>query len=156
MYCKNCGEQLTEGVNFCFNCGCKAGNGHGYCGRCGVKANATTCTNCGEVIEDFKEEEKNYNNEQYNQNYQQENKQSYNNYQGRKPKSKVAAGVLGILVGYLGIHRFYLGYVGIGILQLVVTFLTCGLGGIWGFIEGILILCDSVITTDSDGVPLSN
>ena len=44
----------------------------------------------------------------------------------RRPKSKVAAGILGILVGGLGIHRFYLGYVGIGILQIVVTILTCG------------------------------
>ena len=69
-------------------------------------------------------------------------------------KSKVAAGILGILIGSLGIHRFYLGYTGIGIAQILVTFITCGLGGLWGFIEGILILTGSSITTDANGIPL--
>ncbi|HAS08102.1 MAG TPA: hypothetical protein DCR52_02330, partial [Actinobacteria bacterium] len=52
----------------------------------------------------------------------------------------MVAGILGILIGGLGIHRFYLGYIGIGIAQIVVTLLTFGFGAIWGFIEGILIL----------------
>jgi TM2 domain-containing membrane protein YozV len=55
-------------------------------------------------------------------------------------KSKIAAGLLGIFLGGLGIHRFYLGYVGIGIVQIIVTFITFGLGSLWGFIEGILLL----------------
>ena len=94
------------------------------------------------------------NNQGYSNNY---NNQNYNsNYVERKPKSKVAAGILGILVGGLGIHRFYLGYVGIGILQIVVTILTCGAGSLWGFIEGILILCGTTITKDADGIPLSD
>ena len=69
-------------------------------------------------------------------------------------KSKVVAGILGILIGSLGIHRFYLGYIGIGITQIIVTFITCGAGALWGFIEGILILCGSSITTDAQGIPL--
>ena len=69
-------------------------------------------------------------------------------------KSKLAAGLLGIFVGGLGIHRFYLGYIGLGIAQIVVTFVTCGIGYLWGFVEGILILAGSVITTDADGRPL--
>jgi TM2 domain-containing membrane protein YozV len=71
-------------------------------------------------------------------------------------KSKVVAGILGILLGSLGIHRFYLGYTGIGIAQIAVTILTCGIGAIWGFIEGILILVGSGITTDAQGRPLSD
>ena len=71
-------------------------------------------------------------------------------------KSKIAAGVLGLLIGSLGIHRFYLGYTGIGIAQVIVTILTCGLGGLWGFIEGIMILTGSSITTDADGIPLKD
>ena len=43
-------------------------------------------------------------------------------------KSKLVAGLLGIFLGSLGIHRFYLGYVGIGILQIVVTIVTFGVG----------------------------
>lgn len=73
-----------------------------------------------------------------------------------EPKQKVVAGVLGILVGSLGIHRFYLGYNGVGIAMLLITVLTCGYGGIitgiWGLIEGILCLTGSM--TDSDGRPL--
>ena len=45
---------------------------------------------------------------------------------------------------------------GIGILQIVVTILTCGAGSLWGFIEGILILCGTTITKDADGIPLSD
>jgi len=56
------------------------------------------------------------------------------------PKSRVAAGILGILLGWIGVHRFYLGSIGIGICQIVVTLVTFGLGGLWGFVEGIVIL----------------
>ena len=65
-------------------------------------------------------------------------------------KDKTTAGILGILLGGLGIHRMYLGFVGIGLLQLVVSIFTLGVGGIWGFIEGILILVQDD-WTDSDG-----
>ena len=37
-------------------------------------------------------------------------------------------------------HRFYLGYTKIGIIQIVVTIFTCGIGSLWGFVEGILYL----------------
>lgn len=69
-------------------------------------------------------------------------------------KSKLVAGLLGVLLGGLGIHRFYLGYVSIGIAQIAVTLCTVGLGAVWGFIEGILILIGNSITTDAEGRPL--
>ena len=69
-------------------------------------------------------------------------------------KSKLVAGLLGIFVGGLGVHRFYLGYTGIGIAQIAVTLITCGFGHIWGLIEGILILVGSSITTDAQGQTL--
>ncbi|MHB0975589.1 MAG: TM2 domain-containing protein [Candidatus Aquicultorales bacterium] len=69
-------------------------------------------------------------------------------------KSRVAAGVLSILLGWLGVGRFYLGYTGMGILQIIVSLLTGGLGGlIWGVIEGILILTGS-FNEDAWGRPL--
>ena len=68
-------------------------------------------------------------------------------------KSKIVAGVLGLMFPGLGIHRFYLGYIGIGIAQIFAIF-ACGAGVLWGFIEGILILCGSTITADADGIPL--
>jgi len=79
---------------------------------------------------------------------------------GAVQKSKMAAGLLGIFLGVLGIHRFYLGYNGIGIAQLILGLsgiFTCGITSIaayiWGLIEGILIFAGS-IATDAEGRPL--
>jgi TM2 domain-containing membrane protein YozV len=63
-------------------------------------------------------------------------------------KNKVAAGVLGILVGSLGIHKFYLGYTSQGLIMLLVTLLgsiiTFGLAAavmaVIGLVEGIIYL----------------
>jgi TM2 domain-containing membrane protein YozV len=68
-------------------------------------------------------------------------------------KSKMAAGLLGIFLGGWGVHRFYLGHVGIGIAQIAVTICTCGVGAIWGLIEGIMVLTGN-INTDAEGRPL--
>lgn len=70
-------------------------------------------------------------------------------------KSKLAAGLLGIFLGAYGVHSFYLGYTGKGVAQILVTIFTCGIGSLWGFIEGILILCGS-INTDANGNPLTD
>ncbi len=70
-------------------------------------------------------------------------------------KSKIAAGLLGIFLGGFGIHRFYLGFTTIGVLQILVTIVTCGIGSIWGLIEGILYLVGANgFTTDATGRPL--
>ena len=62
-----------------------------------------------------------------------------------RASNKIAAGICGILLGSLGIHKFILGYTGAGLIMLLVTFLTCGLGGVVmhviGLIEGIIYLC---------------
>jgi TM2 domain-containing membrane protein YozV len=62
-----------------------------------------------------------------------------------RASQKIPAGILGILLGSLGIHKFILGYTGTGVLMLLVTLLTCGIGGIVmhiiGLIEGIIYLC---------------
>lgn len=56
-------------------------------------------------------------------------------------KSKVTAGILGILLGGLGIHKFYLGKTGAGILYL--CFCWTYIPAIIGFIEGIMYLCSN-------------
>lgn len=57
---------------------------------------------------------------------------------------KVIAGVLGILLGAFGVHKFVLGYTVEGVIMLAVTVLTCGVGGavmgIIGLVEGIIYL----------------
>lgn len=75
---------------------------------------------------------------------------------GDDRKSKLAAGLLGIFLGGLGIHRFYLGYTTIGVVQILVTLITCGVGSLWGLIEGILIIAGTTITTDAQGRPLKD
>ena len=75
------------------------------------------------------------------------------NYPPGALKSKVVAGILGILLGGLGIHNFYLGKPGRGLLQIVVSIITLGIGGLWGFIEGIMILVSSD-WTDGQGRPM--
>ena len=54
---------------------------------------------------------------------------------------RVTAGVLAILLGSLGVHKFYLGYTTPGIIQLLLG--CCGVGGIIGLIEGIIYLTKS-------------
>ena len=78
-----------------------------------------------------------------------------NNNVQTEQKSKLVAGLLGIFLGSWGIHNFYLGDSKKGIIQIVVTIVTCGIGGLWGFIEGIMILAGS-IKTDANGVPLKD
>lgn len=75
-------------------------------------------------------------------------------------KSRLAAGLLGILIGSLGIHRFYLGYTGIGLTMLLVSVLSFGFAApviaIWGLVEGILYLTSKTgyYAVDSTGRPL--
>ncbi|WP_341483451.1 TM2 domain-containing protein [Micromonospora cathayae] len=80
---------------------------------------------------------------------------TYPQYQypgGVSDKSKVVAGVLQIVLGGFGVGRFYMGDTKTGVIQLVVTLVTCGIGSIWGFIDGILILINGGV--DGQGRPL--
>ena len=126
MYCRNCGKETSFEAVMCVACGCPPKNGKKFCQSCGAETNlnAEICTKCGVRLAS-----------------------------AEGLKSKIAAGLLGIFLGGFGIHRFYLGYTGIGIVQIVVTICTCGCGSIWGFIEGILILTES-FNKDAQGRPL--
>ena len=58
-------------------------------------------------------------------------------------EKKIVAGIFGILLGGLAIHKFYLGYTKEGIIQIVITVCTCGFGSMIGLIEGIIYLTKS-------------
>lgn len=108
---------------FCSYCGQKLENGTSYCPNCGAKAGAAQDQTAwqdapaGQPTEELSD------------------------------KSKLAAGLLGILIGGLGVHNFYLGFTGKGVAQLLLSLLSFGLlswvSAIWGLIEGIMILVDS-------------
>lgn len=75
--------------------------------------------------------------------YQQQPQQVY--MSGINPswpvKSKIAAGILAIFLGGIGVHKFYLGKVGMGILY--ICFCWTGIPAFVGFIEGIIYLCSN-------------
>ena len=66
-------------------------------------------------------------------------------------KSKLVAGLLQILIP-IGIGRFYIGDNRTGVLQLVVTLVTCGIGALWPFIDGIIMLATD--SKDANGYML--
>ena len=117
------------------------------CPQCGAPLDpgATECKFCGEKIAT----------QQAAQSFQQAQPQPQGIIQQAAPqqvyvtginpswpvKSKVAAGVLAILLGSLGIHKFYLGKIGMGILYLL--FCWTGIPAIVGLIEGIIYLCSN-------------
>lgn len=143
MFCKNCGNQISDNAAVCMKCGFSVRDGNNYCANCGkqIVPGAAVCVNCGVPV----------------------NGRNIPSgiYKTGAPKSKIAAGLLAIFLGYLGVHNFYLGYKNKAIIQLVVSLvggiLTCGIAtaviSIWALIEGIMILAGS-INVDADGMPL--
>jgi TM2 domain-containing membrane protein YozV len=68
-------------------------------------------------------------------------------------KSKLTAGLLGLFLGGFGVHKFYLGDSKAGVIRIVVTVVTCGIGALWGEIEGIIILVNGGV--DAEGRELA-
>ena len=67
---------------------------------------------------------------------------SVNTNGGVSPKSRLVAGLLGLFLGCFGVHNFYLGYIGRGIVQVVLTLTILGIyiTAVWALIESIIIL----------------
>lgn len=122
-FCTKCGKEIAEGVKFCTNCG-TAVNGQAV-----GNAQVTVTTTTG------------------NQNTPAQPQVIVYNQPtpGISPswpvKSKIVAGILGIVLGSVGAHKFYLGKVGMGIVY-VLFFWTC-IPGLIGFVEGLIYLCSS-------------
>ncbi|MFO0548217.1 MAG: TM2 domain-containing protein [Polyangiaceae bacterium] len=66
-------------------------------------------------------------------------------------KQKLVAGLLQIFLPF-GVGRFYTGHTGLGVAQLLVTLITCGVGAIWPVVDGILMLIGNI--PDAQGRPL--
>ena len=144
MYCKNCGASIDDNAAFCPNCGAANAPQQNY-------------SQPQQPQQGYGQPQQSFN----QPNYAYQNGGYYNPQQQPFPpgaqKSKLAAGLLGIFLGSLGVHNFYLGYTGKAVAQLLISLLTCGIGvigtSIWGLVEGILILTGS-INVDANGVPL--
>ena len=154
--CKNCGSPVEESYNNCPNCGAILEQ---------TEPNQVNNVQMNNPQPQMNEQQ-NYN-QMNNSQPQMNSQQNYNQMNNPQPqinnqqvvnndpnaKSKMAAGLLGIFLGAWGIHNFYLGNTGRGVAQIILTLVTCGIASLWGFIEGILILCGS-IKTDAQGRPL--
>ena len=125
MYCRNCGKEVNEKAVACPACGVPPLAERNFCNNCGQETtpNQALCTNCGASLATGESGEKN----------------------------KIVAGILAILLGGLGIHKFYLGYTKEGIIMLAISIgggiFTCGLTSaavsIIALIEGIIYLTKS-------------
>ena len=173
-FCPNCGVPAPESLSVCKSCGKEfAGR---FCPHCGAPAGPVTCLRCGRefegrfcpscgtpageapasaavppaqavpnIIINNDTSSKNINtNANLNQNVSQTGYDA--GYRSRK--SRVAALILCIIFGVLGIHRFYVGKVGTGILY----FFTGGLFGIGWLVDIITIVTGSF--RDNLGFPL--
>lgn len=147
MFCRNCGAQMHDEAVVCIQCGVPKGSGNKFCDKCGAETHpdAVVCVRCGCSFA------------KPNSTAQAGTQQ----FTGER-KSKLIAGLLGIFLGALGVHNFYLGFNQKGITQLLICLLgsiVCGLGpivaGIWGLVEGIQILTGSK-NVDANGNPLTS
>ena len=180
MFCRNCGRQAPQDTAYCSGCGVPLGVGYVHCPSCGGPTQLTTtiCSQCGAPVtpatsqgagtppsppgasnsytpplpgtatpppSPYPETGRGYS-------------QSYPPPPNSELKSRLIAGLLGIFLGGLGIHNFYLGNTQKGVIQIIVSLagglFTCGLAAIgisiWALVEAIMILSGS-INTDGYG-----
>ena len=129
MFCRNCGNQVDDKAVVCLKCGARPTDGTAHCQACGqqTQPGAIVCVHCGAQLAVSSTERK------------------------AAADKKLVAGICGILLGSLGVHKFILGYTTPGIVMLLVTlvggFITCGIAPIFvaivGLIEGIIYLTKS-------------
>jgi TM2 domain-containing membrane protein YozV len=129
MYCGNCGKDVDEKAMACTNCGVAPRTGNKFCYNCGSPTEPIqiVCIKCGVGL------------------------RKGGASGAASGKNKIAAGLLAIFLGAIGIHKFYLGCSKEGVIMLLVSLLlaipTFGLApaamGLIGFIEGIVYLTKS-------------
>jgi TM2 domain-containing membrane protein YozV len=105
------------------------------CQNCGTENSGyeTFCRNCGTMLSSSYQ----------NQQVQPSSGAGLQQQQLPGADKKLLAGLMGILFGGFGVHKFILGYTTEGLIQIAITVVTCGIGSIIGLIEGIIYLTKS-------------
>jgi TM2 domain-containing membrane protein YozV len=116
MYCRNCGNEVSEKAVMCVACGTPPSAGNKFCPNCKTETapGATICMKCGVALK-------------------------ADNPVTGEGKDWLTTLLLCIFLGGFGIHRFYTGHTGIAIVQL----LTLGGCGIWALVDLIMIIVGS-------------
>jgi hypothetical protein len=116
MYCRNCGNEVSEKAIMCVACGTPPKSGDKFCYNCKAETNpnATICMKCGVSLK-------------------------HENQIDGDGKDWLTTVLLCFFLGIFGIHRFYTGHTAIGVVQL----LTLGGCGIWALIDFIMIIVGS-------------
>ncbi|MFB6111383.1 MAG: NINE protein [Halobacteriaceae archaeon] len=127
-HCKNCGDEVDEGIEVCPHCGVNQdeplsgshgdrGESEKYCTNCGdlINSQAELCPACG-VRQSTPSD----------------------GSSASADTDQAIAGILAILLGGLGAHKFYQGRIGLGVVYL--CFSWTFIPAILGLIEGILML----------------
>jgi RNA polymerase subunit RPABC4/transcription elongation factor Spt4/TM2 domain-containing membrane protein YozV len=136
-YCIECGAIIRKRAAICPKCGVSQSDIEGrkskHCHECGavIRGKAAVCPKCGVA--------------QFGRGDYGDLGDSYEFQEAGT--NRIAAGILAILLGCLGIHKFVLGYTGAGVIMLLVSILGGCLYGagpvvmaVIGIVEGILYL----------------
>lgn len=105
LFCTNCGNSVSEQAAACMSCGASPAGHRKFCRQCGVGLNPeqVVCIKCGSGVKTGMA-------------------RLMDGAAITGPKSKVVAGLLAILLGGLGAHKFYMGSWGWGTIYLVNLF----------------------------------
>ena len=116
MYCRNCGNEVSEKAIMCVACGTPPKAGDKYCYNCKAETApiASICMKCGVSLK-------------------------HENLIDGEGQDWLTTLLLCFFLGVFGIHRFYTGHTAIGVVQL----LTLGGCGIWALIDFIMIIVGS-------------
>jgi len=139
QYCTNCAAPVAVGASACISCGFNPVAQRTYCGACSAPTalGQVVCTSCGRAVGGGSP-------------YATGGSAPYGS------KSKVAAGLLGIMLGSFGAHKFYLGRTNAALIMLGVSLAGICTGiflliplfawsamSVIGIVEGIIYLTKS-------------
>jgi|SRR6185369_5650871 len=114
-----------------------------YCTKCGAVNDdlAQYCSNCQAPLTPVAGGGSGY------QPMQSVNSGAVTDWKAMGADKKMVAGILGILLGSLGVHKFILGYTTEGVIMLLISVVSCGtlaiIPSVIGIVEGIMYLTKS-------------
>jgi len=136
VFCSACGSANSAAAQFCPKCGTAqaSGSATGY---------AASQPNFAQPQQGFGQPQQGFGQPGFQQ-----------PVYGPAPKSRVTAGLFALLLGGLGVHKFYLNKVGLGVLYIL--FCWTFVPSVIALIEGIIYLTqDDATFSRNQGVPVS-